>query len=449
MIDRDQLRKLKDEEDARFTAARPKTVALWERAKGSMPNGVPMAWMFGSYHHLMWAAEGKGAHFRDADGHDYADFNIADMSMFTGYAPEPLVRAVSERVAAGNQFLLPTEDSVFVAEELARRWGLPKWQFTLSASQANTEAIRVSRHATGRDKVLMFEGKYHGHFDEALVERADDGSLVPEEFGLARDATSNTVLVPWNDPAALERALETREIALVLTEPCVSNNVVMLLPQPGFHQALRDITRATGTLLAFDETHTLVTGPGGLVRHWSLEPDIVVAGKSIAGGVPLGTYGMTEEVAAFLHQEKDADGERHDLVATGGTLFGNALQMAAARAILTEVLTEDAYDRTAELGETLATGMRAAVASADLPWYIHHLYPRAGYTFAPEPPRDAAEAWAADDHLLRRVLRIWLANRGVWEAIIGAGPVVPVPGTAEDVALYLDAFRSLLEELTR
>ena len=448
MLDRQALRRLKDEEDARFIAARPKTMALWEQAKRVMPNGVPMAWLRGSYHHPpMFVAEGKGSHFRDVDGHDYADFNIADMSMFCGYAPEPLVEAVSRRIAEGNQFLLPTEDSVWVAEELGRRWGLPKWQFTLSATQANTEVIRISRVATGRDKVLMFEGKYHGHFDEALVERDESGALVPEEHGLPSDVARNTVLVPWNDREALAGALERRDIAVVLSEPAASNNIVLLLPEPGFHDALRALTRDTGTLLAIDETHTLVTGPGGLVKHWGLDPDFVVVGKSIAGGVPLGAYGMREEVAELLEQEKDEEGERWDLVATGGTLFGNALQMVAARAVLSEVLTDETYARTSGLGEKLATGMREAVAATGLPWYVHHLYPRAGYTFAPEPPRNAAEADAVEDHLMRRIIRIRFANRGVWEAIVGAGPVVPVPGTAEDVDTYVAVFGELLQAI--
>lgn len=448
VLDRQRLRELKDAEDARFIAARPRTMELWERAKSSMPNGVPMSWLRGSYHHPpMFVDEGKGSHFRDVDGHDYADFNIADLSMFCGYAPEPVVRAVSERIAAGNQFLLPTEDSIWVAEELARRWHRPKWQFTLSATQANTEVIRVSRVATGRDKVLMFEGKYHGHFNEALVQIDGTGSLVPEEAGLPSDVTHNTVLVGWNDIDALTRALERRDIAVVLTEPAVSNNVVLLQPDPGFHDALRQLTRDTATLLAIDETHTLVTGPGGLIGHWGLDPDFVVVGKSVAAGVPMGAYGMREEIAALIEQEKDDEGERHDLVATGGTLFGNALQMAAARATLTDVLTEAAYASTAQLGEYLANGLREAVEAAGLPWYIHHLYPRAGYTFAPVPPHNAAEADAVEDPLIRRIVRIWLANRGAWEAIVGAGPVVPVPGTAEDVDTYVAAFTELTQVL--
>jgi len=448
-VDRDRVRALKAAEDARFAAEHPRSAELLARGRAVMPNGVPMAWLVGSYHHApMWVAEGLGARFRDVDGHEYRDFNIADMSMFCGYAPEPLVRAVTERVARGNQFLLPSEDAIVVSEELTRRFGLPKWQYTSSATHANTEAIRVARVVTGRDKVLMFDGKYHGHFDEALVELDDDGRLVAEERGVPADTVNGTVLVPFNDPGALARALQRRDIALVLTEPAITNNVGLLLPDEGFHADLRRLTRETGTLLALDETHTQVVGPGGLVRLWGLSPDLVTAGKSIAGGLPFGAWGMTDEIAEALVQHKGPDGERSSLVATGGTIFGNALAMAAARAVMTEILVPEAYAHTARLGERLATGMRASVARHGLPWHIHHLGPRSGYTFQPTPIRNGAEGRACADELLTRLVRIWLANRGVWEAIVGAGPVCPVPAVDEDVDAYLAGWDALLDALT-
>jgi glutamate-1-semialdehyde 2,1-aminomutase len=448
-VDREDVRELKDREDVRFAERHPRSAELRERGLRSMPNGVPMAWFRGSYHHLpMWVAEGKGARFTDVDGHTYSDFNIADMSMFCGYAPEPLVRAVSERMARGNQFLLPTEDALVVSEELASRYGVPKWQYTLSASQANTEAIRVARVFTGRDKVLMFDGKYHGHFDDALVELDADGRVVPEERGLPRDVVAHTKLVPFNDVEALGRALEPNNVAIVLTEPAMTNSYGLILPDEGFHDALRQATRETGTLLALDETHTQVVGPGGLTAEWSLDPDVVTSGKSIAGGVPFGAYGMTDEVAETLTQRKGPEGERSDLLATGGTLFANALSMAAARATLLEILTPEAYAGTQRLGATLADGMRAAVERSGLEWHIHHLGPRSGYTFAATAPRNAREARASEDDLLTRLIRIWLANRGVWEAIVGAGPVVPVPAGDEDVEAYLAAWDELLEALT-
>ncbi|MEI7742324.1 MAG: transaminase [Chloroflexota bacterium] len=448
-VDHNSVRRLKTAEDARFEAAHPRSAALLARGREVMPNGVPMAWHQSSYHHLpMWVESGSGARFTDVDGHTYRDFNIADMSMFCGYAPEPLVRAVSSQMARGNQFLLPSEDAIVVSEELGRRFGLPKWQYTSSATHANTEVLRVARAVTGREKVILFDGKYLGHFDETLVEFDEAGRLVPEERGVPADTVNGTVLVPFNDLEALERALAGRDIAIVLTEAAITNNIGLLLPDDGFHEALRRLSRDAGTLLAIDETHTQVVGPGGLTRRWGLAPDMVTAGKSIAGGLPFGAWGMTGEIAAALEQGKGPDGERSNLVAIGGTIFGNALAMAAARAVMTEILTPEAYAHTARLGERLATGMRASVTRTGLPWHIHHLGPRSGYTFQPVPIRSGAEGRAAADDLLTRLIRIWLANRGVWEAIVGAGPVCSIPCTEEDVDAYVAAWDELLVTLT-
>jgi glutamate-1-semialdehyde 2,1-aminomutase len=448
VYDPERLRRIKEREDAAFTSTRPRSAAMWKRAATSMPNGVPMSWLRTSFDHPpLFVAEGAGARFRDVDGHEYSDFNIADMSMFDGYGSAPVVEAVSRRIAAGAQFLLPNEDGVWVAEELARRYGLPKWQFTLSATHANTEAIRVARVATGRDRVLLFDGKYHGHFDEALVELDEDGTLVPEETGLPHDVTSRTRVIPFNDAEALRAALAPRDVAIVLTEPALTNNIGLLLPDPGFHEELRSATRETGTLLALDETHTLVVGRGGLTREWSLEPDVVTIGKSIASGVPMGTYGMTETVASVVERPEGRDDE-HGVVATGGTLFGNPLSMAAARATMAEVLTDDAYERTRQMGARLADGLEAAVRDAGIPWTIHRFWPRSGTTFAPTMPRDANESRATFDVPLRRTMRVYLANRGVWDAIVGAGPTCSVPATENDVDAYIAAYRELVFELT-
>jgi glutamate-1-semialdehyde 2,1-aminomutase len=446
-LDPERIHHIKDREDAAFVAARPRSTQLWANAKVSMPNGVPMSWLRTSYDHPpLFVAEGKDARFRDVDGHEYSDFNIADMSMFGGYAPEPVVEAISRRAAQGTQFLLPNEDSLWVAEELGRRYGLPKWQFTLSSTHANTEAIRVARALTGRDKVLFFDGKYHGHFDQALVD-LQEGRLVPEEGGLPRDVTSTTKIVQFNDPDGLRAALEPRDVAIVITEPTLTNNIGLLLPEPGFHDALRAITRETGTLLAYDETHTQVVGPGGLTRMWGLDPDVITIGKSIAGGVPLGAYGMTEAVADVLQRPAGRFDEK-EAIATGGTLFGNPLSMAAARATMGEVLTHQAYAHTHVLGARLADGIEKVVRDAGLPWTTHRFWPRSGVTFAPEMPRNALEAYAAKDILLSLTTRVYLANRGVWEAIVGAGPTCSVPATEDDVDRYVLAYGSLILELT-
>ncbi|MEA2613930.1 MAG: glutamate-semialdehyde -aminomutase [Chloroflexota bacterium] len=447
-IDRRKLAEIKTREDAAFIEARPKSMAMWAKAKSSMPNGVPMSWHRTSYDHPpLWVAEGSGGHFRDVDGHDYADFNIADMSMFGGYGPEPVVEALADRAAAGGQFLLPTEESIWVAEELTRRYRLPMWQFTSSATHANTEVIRIARAATGRNSVLFFEGKYHGHFDDVLVEPDKDGRLIPEESGLPDGVTERTKVVPWNDPKALAAALEPRDVAIVITEPVLTNNVGLLLPDEDWHAQLRSITKDTGTLLAYDETHTQVVGAGGLTSMWDLHPDIITIGKSIAAGVPLGAYGMTPEVAEVIERPAGRDDERPQ-VAIGGTLFGNPLAMAAAKATMSHVLTSEAYARTHQLGASLADGIEKAISESGLPWTAHRFWPRSGTTFAPSMPRDAREAYTSKDVELILTFRVYLANRGVWEAIVGAGPTCSVPATADDVSRYVDAYAGLVRELT-
>lgn len=446
-IDRQKLSHISRTERTKFVELRPRSAAMWQQAKHSMPNGVPMSWMRYFYDAPpLFVDRGRGAHFWDVDGREYSDFNIADMSMFCGYAPEPIVDAVSRRVGLGSQFMLANEDALWVAEELARRYGRPKWQFTLSASQSNVEALRVARAATGRDKVLLFDGKYHGHFDDALVQLRD-GHLEPEEPGLPPGLAGRTKIVQVNDVEALEQALAPRDVAAVLTEPALTNVVGLLLPEPGFHEALRDQTRATGTVLVLDETHTQVTGPGGLTQSWGLDPDIVTLGKSIAGGIPLGAYGMIEALAS-VHERPVAVHDGHPPVASGGTLFGNPLSMAASRAALAEVLTNEAYVRTQTLGQKLADGISSCIKAEWLPWSVQRLGPRSGTTFAPALPRNALEAYAASDLELSHTMSIYLANRGVWEALIRAGPTCSIPATREDVDRYLEGYRSFVGELT-
>ena len=445
-VDAMRVAELKEREDAAFVAARPRSRAMWDAGKTVMPNGVPMSWLRTSYDHPpMFVESASGSRLRDVDGHEYADFNIADMSMFTGYGPAPVVEAVTRQVAAGCQYLLPTEDSIWVAGELARRYGLPLWQFTLAATSANTEVIRIARSLTRRERVLFFDGKYHGHFDDVLVEVAD-GHLVAEEDGLPNDVTSRTRIVPFNDLAALERVLASRDVAVVITEPALTNNVGLLLPDDGFHQALRELTRRYGTLLAYDETHTQVVGPGGLSRQWRLESDFVTVGKSIAAGIPLGAYGMTEDVAAVLQRPGGRDEDKPQ-VAVGGTLFGNPLSMAVARATMSEVLTEDAYAHSQRLGTRLADGLAQTVSTSGLAWTTHRFWPRSGLSFSPAMPRTAAEAMETFDVPLRRLMRVYLANRGVWDAIVGAGPTCSVAATDEDVDAYVQAFEALVSEL--
>jgi len=414
-----------------------------------MPRGVPMAWMDDLYDHPpVWIAGGEGATFTDVDGHTYLDMYVADMSAFCGHAPRPVFEAVAARIGLGNQFLLPSEDAIVVAEHLAERYGLPKWQFTLSATQANTEVIRLARALTGREIVLLFDGKYHGELDTTLVV-SEDGQIVPEMAGLAQSIPGQARVIPFNDVAALEAALAPEDVALVLAEPAMTN-VGFLLPVDGYHDELRRLTREAGTLLGLDETHSLVCAYAGFTRDLGLDPDFLTLGKSIAAGVPLATYGMREEIAALIAQPEEArhaSGVVVDEVSTGGTLFGNALSMAAGRAALLEVLTEEAFTRTAELGERMGNGLRDAIANAGLSWSVVQYGSHACYFFVPEPPTDGAASRAADDPALRALIRVFMANRGVWESGWWLGPTVSVAHTAEDVDRYLDVFGELLAQI--
>jgi glutamate-1-semialdehyde aminotransferase len=302
-LDRARIGELHAMELARFRQARPRSLAMIARASAHLPNGMPMAWVASDHDQPVYIDHGRGPAFTDLDGFGYLDFNASDMAMFCGHANPVIVAAVQAQLARSTQFLLPTEASVEVAEELATRYPVPQWQFTLSASQANTETIRLARAVTGREVVVLFQGHYHGHFEEALVD-LEDGQVSVLQRGLAKGVTGRVRIAQFNDPGTLRAALEPGDVALVLTEPAMTNNLHLPLPEPGWHQALRDLTREHGTLLALDETHTHVVGPGGATAMWHLHPDMVTIGKAVAGGLPMGAYGVTDQLGEQLDAER-------------------------------------------------------------------------------------------------------------------------------------------------
>jgi glutamate-1-semialdehyde 2,1-aminomutase len=356
-LDRTRISELHARELERFRAGRPRTLAMIERARRHMPNGVPMSWMVSDNEQPVYIDHGRGQGFTDLDGFSYVDFNASDMAMFCGHANPAIVAAIQAQAARSTQFLLPTEASVEVAEELARRYPVPQWQFTLSATQANTEAIRLARAVTGREVIVLFQGHYHGAFEEGLVD-LEDGQASALQRGLSKGVTGRVRIAQFNDSGALRAALEPADVALVLTEPAMTNNIHMLLPEPGWHDSLRGLTRQYGTLLGIDETHTHVVGPGGATGAWQLQPDVVTIGKAVAGGVPMGAYGVTAELGDQLDAARN--------VATGGTLFGNPLSAAAAKAALTEVLVPGAYAHATSLGSS-RTGSRRRSARPGCP----------------------------------------------------------------------------------
>jgi glutamate-1-semialdehyde 2,1-aminomutase len=436
---------LRRREDAVFAERRPRSRALLERARRSMPNGVPMSWMVELYEHPpIFVASGEGATFTDVDGHRYFDTNVGDMSTFCGQNPEAVAQAIERQARRGLSYLLPVEEAVWLAEELTRRFRLPQWQFTLSATLANVEAIRLCRFVTGRPVVVMFEGKYHGHAEEWLVD-SKDGRRVPAYPGVPVSAGGQVRNVPFNDLPALERALAPGDVACVVTEPALTNSGV-IQPDPGFHAALRATTRERGTLLIIDEAHTLVCGPGGLTRRFALEPDMLTLGKFIAGSVPLGAYGMTAELAERFARPDPAN--PRTTFASGGTLFANALSMVAARAAFEHVLTDDAYDRTALLGARLADGIEERCRRRGLAWRAHRLFARSGYCHGPDLPRNAADHHAVMRPDLAHLMRVYFANRGVWEAIATAGPTVSVAAGGADIDRYLGCLDEFLADLT-
>jgi glutamate-1-semialdehyde 2,1-aminomutase len=436
-LDRARIAQLHARELRWFREARPRSLAMIARAREHMPNGTPMAWMASDNDQPVYIDHGQGPGFTDIDGFTYLDFNASDMAMFCGHANPAIVAAVQAQVARSTQFLLPNPASVEVAEELARRYPVPQWQFTLSATQANTEVIRLARAVTGREVIVLFQGHYHGHFEEGLVDLTD-GQAAPVQRGLSKGVTGRVRIAQFNDPGTLRAALEPGDVALVLTEPVMTNGIHLLLPEPGWHEALRTLTRQHGTLLGLDETHTHVVGLGGATAMWHLDPDMVTIGKAVAGGLPMGAYGVSAELGEQLDAARN--------VATGGTLFGNPLSAAAAKAALTEILVPGAYRHATELGSALADGIEQAIGAAGLPWTVIRFGPRSGQWYGPMP-RTGAEAYALTDSQLTRLVRVWLANRGIWEALPGAGPTVPVPAARADVDHYVNAYGELLAEL--
>ena len=413
LVDRSRLMTLLQQEHQLFTDSHPRSHELFKRGAQNLLRGVPMCWMSeweGGF--PIFLAHAQGARLTDVDGITYDDFCLGDTGALAGHAPEATARAVEARFRRGATAMLPTEDAAWVAAELARRFGLPLWQFSLSATDANRWTLRLARELTGRHQILVFNGCYHGTVDEAVVALDNQGRAIsrPGNIGAAIDPTVTTQIVEFNDLAALERSLASREIACVLTEPVLTNAGGIIHPVDGFHAGLRELTERTGTYLVLDETQTFPNGPGGFTAEHGLRPDFLTIGKAIAGGVPLGAYGMSQEVADLISERAI---EMGDIGAVGGTLAGNALALAAARATLGQVLTTEAHQRMNALGERFAYGVDGIIAHHQLPWHVVRLGSRIEFRYLPQPPRNAAEALQAVDEEVDAYLHLFLLNRGV------------------------------------
>jgi glutamate-1-semialdehyde 2,1-aminomutase len=434
-------------EQQRFVKDRPKSKALFERAGKSLLGGVPMNWM------VKWAGafppfvrEAQGAQFFDVDGHRYIDFCLGDTGAMTGHSPSSVVRAAEEQIRRGITLMLPSEDAPAVGEELQKRFGLTYWQFTLTATDANRFCIRLARQITGRPKILVFNWCYHGTVDETFITLTKKGTAEPRRgnMGPPFDPAVTTKVVEFNDLEALEKALAPKDVACVLAEP-VMTNVGIVHPEPGFHKALRELTRQYHTLLILDETHTICAGPGGYTRAENLDPDFLVFGKPIGGGVPGAAYGFTPLVAEYIQAHQEV--EDCDTGGIGGTLAGNALSLAAMRASLTKVLTPDAFAHMNKMAESWTAGVQKTITELSLPWHVTRLGCRAEYLFCPKPPKNGTQAHDAMDFELERFLHLYCMNRGILLTPFHNMALMSPQTDSSDVEQHTRVFREAVREL--
>ena len=415
-IDRSRLVSLLNQERQTHAERHPASRALYE-AGTHLVGQVPMTWMnkwSGGFPLYLDSAHGNRV--RVVDGHELVDFALGDTGAMAGHSPAPTVAALARRAGelGGITTMLPSEDAEWVAAELSARFGMDRWSFTLSATDANRWALRLARLVTGRPKVLVFSYSYHGSVDETFVVVGPDGSAAsrPGNVAPAVDPSSTTRVVEFNDAEALARELAHGDVAVVLMEPALTN-IGIVLPEPGFMDTVRELCDATDTLLMIDETHTISAGWGGATTAWGLRPDLFSIGKSLGGGVPCGAYGMTAEVAARLDEALRSGADIVDVGGVGGTLAGNALSTAVMRATLGEVLTPAAFEHMIELCDHFVAGVQGVLDQYQVPWSVVQLGCRAEYRFCSPAPRNGGESAAAIDDELDEYLHLYLSNRGV------------------------------------
>jgi len=440
-FDPQRLEQLFAKELALFVEKHPESKKLHEKAAGPMMNGVPMSWMKkwpGPY--PVYVASAKGAHFSDVDGHDYVDFCLGDTGAMVGHSPDASVSAIKNQLDKGITFMLPTTDAAIAAQTLADRFGLEKWQFTLTATDANRHIIRYARHVTGRKKILIHDYCYHGTVDETFANLDESGNTVSRvnNIGAPVDLSETTWVVPFNDLAAAEKAFASGEIAAALIEPAMTN-IGIVLPEPGYLEGLRELATKYDVILIHDETHTLSEGVGGMTRRRNLRPDAVVLGKTIGAGIPAGTFGMTAALAERISSSLNL--EHIDVGGVGGTLAGNALSMAAIRATLTEVLTEAAFEKMEQLCTVWTNDVQEIIDEFDIPWQVSQLGCRAEYSFRATAPRTGKEAADADYFELQQYLHLHAINRGVLMTPFHNMALISPATTLEDVKRHTDHFR--------
>ena len=446
-VDRTRLAELHDRERRAFVDARPRSRDLAEQAAAHMPGGVPMSWMVkwpGDF--PVFVESAAGAHFTCVDGIDHIDLCLGDTGAMMGHSPTATVEAVTRQLARGITTMLPTEDAVAVSTGLAARFGLPHWQFTLTATDANRHAIRYARHLTGRSKVVVHNWCYHGSVDEAFATLGPGGATTnrPGNIGAPVPTSETTRVVEFNDLDALEQALAHGDVAAILVEPALTN-IGIVLPDPGYNEGVRELATRYGALLVNDETHTICAGPGGYTRAHDLHPDLLVIGKSIGGGIPCGTFGFSQQVADRIAASVEL--EEIDVGGIGGTLAGNGLSMAAMRATLEHVMTPAAFDQMVPLADAWADGVQAGIEAVGADWHVTRLGARAEYAFSSRPPRDGQEAHDADDFELQQYLHLYALNRGILLTPFHNMALMSPATTVADVDAHTEMFGACLKEL--
>jgi glutamate-1-semialdehyde aminotransferase len=430
-----------------FVEKHPESKKLHDKAAGPMINGVPMSWMKkwpGPY--PVYVASAKGAHFSDVDGNDYVDFCLGDTGAMVGHSPDASVSAIKSQLDKGITFMLPTTDAAIAAQTLADRFGLEKWQFTLTATDANRHIIRYARHITGRKKILIHDYCYHGTVDETFANLDESGNTVSRvnNIGAPVNLSETTWVVPFNDLSAAEKAFASGEIAAALIEPAMTN-IGIVMPEPGYLEGLRKLATKYDVILIHDETHTLSEGVGGMTKRRNLRPDAVVLGKTIGAGIPAGAFGMTAELAERISGSLHL--EHIDVGGVGGTLAGNALSMAAIRATLTEVLTEAAFEKMERLCTTWTNDVQEIIKEFNIPWQVSQLGCRAEYSFRATAPKTGKEAADADDFELQQYLHLHAINRGVLMTPFHNMALISPATTLEDVKRHTNHFRDAAQAL--
>ncbi len=451
-VDRSKLTQLVASEKTLYEKRHPGSKKLYETSNNLFAR-VPMTWM------NKWAGgfplsfvSAHGTTITDVDGNQFIDFALGDTGAMAGHSPEPLVKAMAKRIGVdgGVTTMLPTEDAQWVAAEMTRRFGLPKWSFTLSATDANRWLLRLVRLVTKRPKILVFSYSYHGSVDETFVSVDENGAAVsrPGNVASAFDPTTTTRVVEFNDLKALERELAHGDVAAVLTEPALTN-IGIVLPEPGFLEGVRELCTKYGSLLILDETHTFSAGPGGSTKRFNLKPDAITIGKSLGGGVPCGAYGLSEELSNRVLGAVDEGVDIIDVGGVGGTLAGNAMSFAAMRAVLGEVLTDDVFGPMEDLATLFASGVQSTIDGYNLPWSISQLGARCEYRFANPAPRSGGESLKSSDPLLEDYLHLYGINRGVlitpFHNMALMCPATTRVQVLQHDAIFLDAVRELVE----